>query len=119
MNWERWGIGCIIGIGLFGLYGIVEFFYNKKHGPPMTSANHDITEDVWGGHEGDAGGLGDGQPGTGSKDIEAGALGREVGEGCTSKADDCKVGGWVAAGAGAGAGLGTGLGHMRHSCCLG
>jgi hypothetical protein len=32
------------------MYGCIEIFCNKKHGPPMTSANHDISEDVWG-HE--------------------------------------------------------------------
>ena len=48
------------------MYGLIEFFYNKKHGPPMTSANHDITEDVWG-HE-DRGV----EAKSGSKDLELG-----------------------------------------------
>lgn len=81
MNWERWGIGCCIGVFLFGIYGLIEFFYNKKHGPPMTSANHDVTEDVWG-HEG--GGL---EVKSGSKDLEAG-----VGEAGAGKSADQEVG---------------------------
>lgn len=34
LNWARWGYGCVIGVALFGTYGICEYFYNKKHGPP-------------------------------------------------------------------------------------
>lgn len=34
LNWARWGYGCIIGVALFATYGLIEWLYNKKHGPP-------------------------------------------------------------------------------------
>lgn len=43
LNWERWGYGCIIGILLFGAYGIVDFFYNRKNGPPIPGTIYDDT----------------------------------------------------------------------------
>jgi hypothetical protein len=81
MNWERWGIGCCIGVFLFGIYGLIEFFYNKQHGPPMTSANHDVAEDVWGHEDGGV------EAKSGSKDLELGA-----GEAAASKVADHEVG---------------------------
>lgn len=47
-NWARWGYGCVIGIALFGIYGVCEYFYNQKYGPPPVSAlDEGSAEDAW------------------------------------------------------------------------
>lgn len=33
-NWERWAYACLVGLALYGIYGLVEIIYNKVHGPP-------------------------------------------------------------------------------------
>lgn len=43
-NWERWGYGCLVGLALYMIYGLVEIIYNKIHGPPPPiepEAHHD------------------------------------------------------------------------------
>jgi hypothetical protein len=80
LNWERWGYGCILGIALFGAYGIIEFVYNKRYGPPLPGVNHDDSaESEWP----KAGGLG---LHGGGKDLEIGGMGSGGnGEGASHK----------------------------------
>jgi APA family basic amino acid/polyamine antiporter len=81
LNWERWGYGCILGIALFGAYGVAEYFYNRKYGPPLPGLNHDDSaESEWpkeGGHGA-------------SKDLEIGRMGSGSGDGSTPKSPDFK-----------------------------
>eukprot|EP00878_Enallax_costatus_P010049 GHUV01010488.1.p2 GENE.GHUV01010488.1~~GHUV01010488.1.p2 ORF type:complete len:126 (+),score=6.59 GHUV01010488.1:878-1255(+) len=44
-NWIRWGYACLVGVVLFGAYGITEYFYNRKHGsPPPRHADSPFVE---------------------------------------------------------------------------
>lgn len=71
-NWARWGYGCAIGVALFGSFGICEYVYNRKHGPPASgSAQEAFDEDWCKGEEGQAGAA-TAAKSAGSKDIETG-----------------------------------------------
>jgi hypothetical protein len=80
-----------MGIALFGAYGIIEFFYNRKYGPPLPGVNHDDSaESEWP----KDGGLG--LHGA-SKDLEIGVMGSGgSGDGSTHRNPDVKVSGKAA-----------------------
>ncbi|KIZ00795.1 basic amino acid/polyamine antiporter, APA family [Monoraphidium neglectum] len=53
-NWARWGYGCLVGVALYSLYGIVELIYNRIHGPPPPIKRQQYDDDSVPGHQGDA-----------------------------------------------------------------
>lgn len=75
-NWARWGYGCIIGVVLFGAYGIIEHFYNRKHGTPNYTAFEDGFSDGYcNGQQpgaGDAKGVAAGAKDGAGRDLETG-----------------------------------------------
>lgn len=86
LNWERWGYGCILGVVLFGGYGIVEYFYNRKYGPPLPGLNHDDSAESEWPKDGALGLHG------GSKDLEIGGMGAgSGGEGSAPQGPEFKV----------------------------
>lgn len=76
-NWARWGYGCAIGVALFGSYGICEYVYNRKHGPPDSGTAQEAFDEDW--CKGEEGvGAAATVKSAGSKDIETGSTASQV-----------------------------------------
>jgi hypothetical protein len=77
-NWERWGYGCLIGVALFGAYGICEYVYNRKNGSPASGTAQEAFDEDWcKGEDGHVVAAAAAKS-AGSKDIETGTSASQV-----------------------------------------